>query len=200
MRVILTTTLLLTLLAPALAQDPLPPPSIPFDAFTAWGKFDLPEANSEGVLVVNAGFILSPNSDGVFPDAEDLTVEIEPLPPLDLYPTTPCDLVAIPAGCLEQKQNGVYKMDDFQSCGLKWTRETFTGEIIDLTPFITSATVKVKPADSADGVWDVRVKLNTVGLAPNFWPTSPCDLVATFGNDRGVTALETVIKFQSPSN
>ncbi len=177
------------------AQDPLPPPSFPFAKITVKGRIDHPDAVSgDGSVRLDVELTLSPKSDGILPTDENVLIEIEPVPPLTGIPEPPCNIVSVPKGCLVPKGAG-YVLQEPKACGFQWFLLFEDGKTLDLTPHVSRARLQL---EESFGKWVLRLALDVTGLGAAAYPSPPCNLVATVGNDSGGTVLSSRVLFASP--
>ncbi len=190
----------------AAAQDPIPPPTTPFqsldtklEATEAFApQFQLNRVN----LDFRANISLGPNA-SINPVTDDLRVEHAGImAPEDIVSNpeqagvvTPSDIIFIPAGCFSQRGNG-FRVRDPQGCGVSIRLEFPPNSNlppIDLTPGLRDFDARLSPVSEGGGVWNLRIELSFLDIrqAPQ-----PCFLtilggaeqtIVQIGNDTGET-------------
>lgn len=183
---------------PAGAQDPTEPlpGAVPFESFKVQGSIQFPQGDAKsGSLSVRAQF--TPGlGDGIFPGSEDVTLVIEPEPSQTNVPPAPCNIVALPAGCLVPHKNGGWTLGDgsVRTCNFQFfLLFPGTNTKVDLTPFVTDVGVRLTQSPT-DKSWELKLQIDLAGL-PAVIPNPPCNIVATIGNDRGATHVTSKLDF-----
>ncbi len=145
----------------------------PFDAFRFKGNSHFTQAQKAGEARYEATFRLGANSNGLNPPEEDTHLLIEPN---SEFPTAPCDIVFIPAGCFKPGQNG-FSVDGL-ACGVKYLKRDAQGEETDLTPFVSGFRAKLVRQGQR---WKATVEIDAHTF--NLYPTAPCDITFLTGDD-----------------
>ena len=145
----------------------------PFDRFRFKGNSHFTHADNAGAVRYKATFRLGKESNGLNPPEEDTHLLIEPNPE---FPTTPCGVLFIPAGCFKPGQEG-FSVDGL-ACGVKVLLRDAQGEETDLTPFVSGFRAELAPQGRK---WKARVEIDVHTV--NLWPTSPCGVTFLAGDD-----------------
>ena len=164
----------------ALAPNALAPNALalaanmtPFDRFRFKGQSHFTHADNAGQARYEATFRLGRGSNGLSPPEEDTHLFLEPDPE---FPTTPCGVLFIPAGCFKPGQEG-FSVDGL-ACGVKVLLRDEQGEETDLTPFVSGFRAKLAPQGRR---WKATVEIDVHTV--NLWPTTPCGVTFLAGDD-----------------
>ena len=183
------------------SKAPVDQVPIEFTAMAVKGDVSVDDASNPTKLSfdLKSTFRLGPNSNGINPLAEGLTLNLE-------YPTSAlaCLTVSIPGGCFAQTGNG-YRAQSFQNCGqngllvviAQCQNASQTADEIppffELLQAINKSDLRVTP--DPDGRWDLKLSIDFLA-SPNAPIAgiiavlrSPNKVRLTIGNDHGDVSI-----------